>query len=310
MSEALASIIDRVLDPSWTITEAFTTPHPHTTTLLSHGLNFPEFLYEVDDTGTRFDRTGVPPLLCTTLPHLLRTGGPRADALYDVVSSALTRFEGSTLAAGYDSFWCWLADDRGKRFWVERSGSSAMWVQRLVEAFPGAKFIHLYRDGWATALSMQRHHAFRFELLARKLKAHLGRDPFVDGEPVDVDAVPVALRGLLPETISHNAFRSFDWPIREFSLWWSALVASAVRWLSTLPAEQVLHVQYERLVLDPTGEFARIAEFVGGAAPGRWADRAAAMVTAGHAAVPTAKEPRQAAKWLEPGRRALQAVEG
>ena len=77
-----------------------------------------------------------------------------------------TGLVGSAVGVQLRRLFDWLVARHGGTTWVERSGGSLRVVHRLIEHFPGARFVHLVRDGRATALSMSRHRGFRRRTLA------------------------------------------------------------------------------------------------------------------------------------------------
>lgn len=70
-----------------------------------------------------------------------------------------------------------LALHLGKRVCVERSGASLLYADRLVASFPAAKYVHLYRRGVETALSMSRHTFFRAQVLQSNRSSASDQDP-------------------------------------------------------------------------------------------------------------------------------------
>ncbi len=79
--------------------------------------------------------------------------------------AALGEFVGgltpASAAVQHGRLFSWLCDRLGRRAWVERSGSSLMYMSQLAGAFSDAKFVHLYRDGRECAYSFSRLPAAR-----------------------------------------------------------------------------------------------------------------------------------------------------
>ena len=71
--------------------------------------------------------------------------------------------------------------------WIERSGSSIDYLGALNASFPKARFLHLHRDGYETALSMRGHHAYRLPI-ALMYRAQDGDGPPITA--IDFDAAP------------------------------------------------------------------------------------------------------------------------
>ena len=100
------------------------------------------------------------------------------EALWDELVPAVRSRKRDTLAGHYRWFFEWLAHRFERDVWIERSAGSLLLVPALARLFPDARFVHLYRDGRDTAMSMQRHMTFRVYAVACGLMWRLGRDPF------------------------------------------------------------------------------------------------------------------------------------
>jgi hypothetical protein len=238
------------------------------------GLRVPEFLY-VPGPGRRFTpATGVPPILVTALPHL----SDDPEALYDEVEAFVAGLTPAPAAAQHRRLFGWLCDRLGAGAWVERSGSSLLYMSQLADQFRDARFVHLYRDGRECAYSFSRHPAYRLGAVTAMLDARLGISPYL-GDDQPPDQVPPELRPFMPETFDHEAFERFDVSAAETGQFWSDMIMPALDVLASLPAERVLQVSYEDLVAEPRQILLRLARFVGlpGTHPG-WLDRAAQLV--------------------------------
>ena len=96
------------------------------------GLRVPEFLY-VPGPGSRFTAaTGIPPILVTALPHLSED----PEGLYDDVEAFAAGLTPASAAAQHRRLIGWLCDRLGARAWVERSGSSLLYISQLADLFP------------------------------------------------------------------------------------------------------------------------------------------------------------------------------
>ncbi len=49
-----------------------------------------------------------------------------------------------------------ITKSQGKKRWVEKTPSNIMHMERLLTLFPGAKFIHVIRDGRDVAISRRK----------------------------------------------------------------------------------------------------------------------------------------------------------
>jgi putative sulfotransferase len=238
------------------------------------GLRIPEFLY-VPGPGTRFNpATGIPPIMITALPHL--TGDP--EGLYDEVEAFVAGLTPAAAAAQHRRLFGWLSDRLGAQAWVERSGSSLLYMRQLADQFGDAKFVHLYRDGRECAYSFSRHLAYRLGAVSGLLQSRLGVSPYMTDD-VPTEQVPPDLRPFMPETFDHEAFERFEVPVAESGQFWSDMITPALDVLDSLPPERVLRLSYEDLVAEPRQALLRLARFA--SLPGTysgWLDRAVQLV--------------------------------
>jgi putative sulfotransferase len=244
--------------------------------LLRHHVEPPEVLYPVDS-GRRFNRsTGVPHVCCVTLPHL--TDDP--DELFDELGAFVTSLAPAPAPELYRATFGWLANRLGRRAWVERSGGSLATLPQFARGFPEARFVHLYRNGVDTALSMRQSALYRFAILRSDLRARLGYDPYDGHPPAGTPAVPDDLRAVLPETFDRESYLRMHIPLPRFGALWSRLMRSGLRVLSNLDPARVHHLSYEQLVTDPETELARLADFLGMTGADRWVAAAQPLVKA------------------------------
>jgi putative sulfotransferase len=171
----------------------------------------------------------------------------------------------------------WLAGRFGKALWVERSGDSLLFVERLADMFPDARFVHLYRDGRDVAVSMSNHSDFRARVFYHQLLGRLGIDPFRSGQAYGVARwhawAETVLVGVLPIRTLVDA----DVGAEACARHWDREVQAGLRMLGSLNPGRVHHVAYERLVGTPEDTLRQLADFIGIAAPGDWLAEAAAL---------------------------------
>jgi Sulfotransferase family len=238
------------------------------------GLRVPEFLYAPAPGGRFTPATGIPPILVTALPHL----SDDPEGLYDEVAAFAAGLTPAPAAAQHRRLIGWLCDRLGACAWVERSGSSLLYLSQLTDLFRDAKFVHLYRDGRECAYSFSRHPAYRLGMVSAMLNSRLGMSPFL-GDDQPPEQVPADLRPFMPETFDYEAFDKFEVSVAESGQFWSDMIMPALDVLASLPAERVLQVSYENLVAEPRQALLRLARFAGlpDAHPG-WLDRAVQLV--------------------------------
>lgn len=227
-------------------------------TLVENHLEPAEFLYEFAD-GSRFDRTkGVPPLCTIAFPSLVRD----ADAMHSEVEAFVRSREPDEVGSWYITLFSWLAQRLGRRCWAERSGASLAWLRELMRVFPAARYVHLYRSGVATSLSMSRHPAFRMLLITGQIARCLGVDPYESENRSQVDRLPPGWCAFLPESFDPQLFRDVRLPLESFATMWAYMEARGLRLLDALPGERVLHMRYEDLLADPWHQLERLASFM------------------------------------------------
>lgn len=251
--------------------------HPKQSTMLRHGVAMPEVLYRPSASSRFSAATGVPAILQTMLPHLSED----PDELFVEVEAFVATLPIAPIAAHYARLFGWLARCFGKRTWIERSGGSLRVVQRLVDGFPQARFLHLVRDGRACALSMSKHLGFRMALVGMQLAEILGADPYESSDRTWISDVPDELLDFLPERFDGEAFRRHRLPLPLFGHYWSGEIVQGLRELAVVPADRVLTMRYEDFVVSPRAAIARVADFLGPECTDEgWVDRVAAHVRA------------------------------
>lgn len=218
---------------------------PRQNLMLRHDVAMPEVLYPWRDPASRFNaQTGVPAISQVSLPHLSDT----PDILFDQLQALVCSLPAAPAGVQYQRVFAWLAEQQQAPIWVERSGGGLRIVARLIQQFPRARFIHIVRNGPDTALSMSRHHGFRFVFGAFQLLEILGADPYVshdrrwEGDLSDEQA------SLLPENFTKQGFLDFSTPPPLCGHYWSGEICHGLKLLQTLPPERLLTIRYEDIL--------------------------------------------------------------
>jgi putative sulfotransferase len=234
-------------------------PTPAWSVVVAHGLEPPEFLYPIDR-GGRFDRTtGVAPVAAICLPSV--TNDP--DALYDDLGAVVPTFPTSCIGEHYKRLFGWLADRLARPAWFERSGGSLRYCGQIVSQFGEGRFVHLYGDGYETAVSMSRHPFFRMAIVREMLTAALGFDPYARGVPfAPATAVPRELSRLLPQTFHARALHDVRIPLDRFGRRWSAEILHGTAQLGALPRGSVHHISLQSFLGQPERSLRRLFEFL------------------------------------------------
>ena len=146
------------------------------------------------------------------------------DGLLDEVEEVVMSGPPAPIGDWYRRLFDALAQARGRQAWVERSGVSLRYLGETIRHFPRARFLHLYRDGRACALSMSRHHGVRLYVVRDLMIASAGVDPFSSPEAARaaVGRLPRKLEPCCRSTSTGR--RSSRWSSR-----WSASAGSGRR---------------------------------------------------------------------------------
>lgn len=233
-------------------------PGPAAKAMLRNGLLVDEYLYPLGP-GSRFGPEDVPPIMGAALPHL----SDDPEVLWDELELVLQARGRAPLNAQYRFVFEWLAGRFGKKIWVERSGASLMVVPTLARLFPDARFVHIFRDGRDTAMSMHGHHLFRLLAIAADSAKKLGLDPF---RPVNWPGTspwrPVFARIMFP-FFNGERFRARKLDLPLFGWLWSSMIERGTRYLDALPGDRVLSMRFETVLKSPREEMQRFIDFVG-----------------------------------------------
>lgn len=216
-----------------------------------------EFKYDFSRSNLFCQQT-LPPLLYMALPRL----SPEPEVLFFELEAAMMPRASAPLAQHYRFLFEWLRQRLSKKIWVERSGASLIFVDSMARLFPGAKFLHLYRDGRETALSIRDYPPLSllaqswFE--AKRFGVDLLSPPFRIGESRALAWAEGVLGPLQP--IQQRLHTKIDVAVAgEF---WSQMVLSGLKSLSALPKQQVFSLSYERLVASPQEALKEVMDFI------------------------------------------------
>lgn len=230
--------------------EMLSTPRAKVDLMMKHRIGIPEFLYSSDK--------GVPPILLMTLPHL--TNEP--EVLFEELQLYVLTLPEDALSTQYIRLFEYLKKKFNKQIWIERSGGSLRYITKLLELYPNAKFVHMYRDGRECAMSMRRHNAFRLTMVQTLIKEKIGKDPFADSISEAETEKLGELSRLLPDRFERDAFNLLDIPIERFGSLWSSQILQGVQYLKQVPPSNMLHLSYEKLLSNPEEELSSFLQFV------------------------------------------------
>jgi nucleoside-diphosphate-sugar epimerase len=244
-------------------------PHPIFDSMVRGGSGMPEFIYPRLQ-GTRFDAstTGVPAISMMTLPHLCSD----PDGVFDALAAEVQAWPEQVARLHYEMLFGWLATHFGGTVVVERSAMSLSSVPWLRKTFPDAKFVHLFRNGPDTAVSMSEHTGFRLMALIQDALELLDLDPERrhPGLRLDPTAIPIELASLLGDTCDADYLMGQNLPVARFARMWSELIVTGEAELSDLSADRYLPLSYADLVAGPRSSLARLANFLEVEADPKW----------------------------------------
>lgn len=235
-----------------------TTLSPIAGQMLAKGGPLEERLYEFGG-GARFGPGDVAPILITALPHLT----PDYEALYDELAPVLRTRPAAALEEHYTFLFSWLCRRFGRELAVERSGSSLLFVPSLARLFPGARFVHLYRDGRDAAISMQRHPFFRLSVRFARLFEAVGlnpyRPPFIFGSSRLYPVIERVFGPFMPI----ERWLAEPLPLEDFGGYWSKTIAGGLSLLAAVPSDRVMAMCFEDILERPRDVLARLSGFLG-----------------------------------------------
>lgn len=276
LSETLSTLTSRALTDRVLDGRAFlarmTTPSPVLRAMYRNGIRQKEVLYEQGRHGD-LPLAGLPPLALVTLPFL----DERPLALLDEVAPLLRARGRDRLENHMRFLFDWLAARFGKSFWVERSGDSLLFVERLAAMFPDARFVHLYRDGRDVAVSMRAHSDFRAKVFYYRLLGRVGIDLFRSGHAYGIDPWHAWIEAVLVRVLPIHALVDADVDAEACARHWDREIRAGTRMLDALDPARVHRVAYEQLVRAPNDMLRQLADFLGVDAPGDWLAGAAAL---------------------------------
>ena len=237
--------------------------HPMLTMVLRRGHEVPEVVYPFGAPGARHGRgDAIPWILAIAIPRI----ATEPDALFDALLREVAALPPRPLARHYARIFAWLARRCGRELWIERSGSSIGTVGTLAEFFPGARFVHLHRDGREAAISMREYTVLRVAvavmngMLGDVEYSHEGLEALEREQPEAIDRL-IATRP----------------PIELFGRYWSAQIEEGYAALRKLAPGAFVELRFEDLLADPLRELGRLADFLE-IGRGEWIARAAALV--------------------------------
>ena len=223
------------------------------------GGQYEELLYPFDDPKARFTRHDVPPILCAMLPHLTE----RHDELFDELEPVVRGQPRQSPADHCRFLFEWLCRRFGHDVWVERSGGSLIFAAKLLEEFPDARVIHVYRDGREAAISMSRHHIFReimvnilaFRSLGYDAMKSMARGKYFDIAILRLESLGMAL--FKPARLPYHKLTRTD-----CGTLWSSMIERGQRLFGHFQSDRLLNVRFEDMQAEPDTQIRRLVRFI------------------------------------------------
>lgn len=248
----------------------------------------PEVVYEGGATNLPPDASNYrdnvfPDVLLIPLAHLFEDPATVYNELLIFARAQPDRL----LSDQYQILFDWLTRKAGKSIWIERSGGSISILQELIELFPDAQYLHLYRNPLDVALSMQRHNHFRLRAFCHNdLETHDG----IRWRDLDEND----LNNTLPISPKLKAVLDHPVPLEYFLQDASNSILRGMRAIKHLSPRQYCEISFEQLMADPISTLTEIADFFKLEADPDWLQRAAALLKPGQAAHATANDAQRA----------------
>ena len=227
-----------------------------------------EYLFEPGP-DSRFTQANAPPILRTLLPHI----SDEPEALFFELEPVIRTRPRAGIGAHYRFLFDWLTRRHGKRLWIERTGGSLAYLASIDRHFPGARFVHLVRDGRETAMSILNHPGMR---LFAHMHRRLGR------VGIDILRPPFLLASNLPAALfdRHLGFlipyrKNLAEPLSpaQAGAFWSAAILAGLESWNRIAPERRWEMRYEALVARPRETLERFAQFIDpGLADPAWLD--------------------------------------
>lgn len=219
-----------------------------------------EFTYKFNE-GSKYSLEDLPTCMRMILPRFSDT----PDELYDIMLEEVRGWSEGSLADWYVRWFGWLRDHHDKSLWIERTGTSITMVKALARMFPDAKFVHIYRDGRETALSIRNFRPIRIFLHIRNRLRLVGVDilktPFRQSDSWLIYHTSPFMERVTPA----ERFMNKEPTIKQSGQFWSDMLKVGMKDLEQVPKDRQHNMNYADLVREPRETLSNFLDFV---APG------------------------------------------
>ena len=219
--------------------------------LFQHKINIEEY--------ANVENEFVPPMLVNTLPALTK----EASTLYQEMIKYFSELPKMSISDLYMNLFDWLRRYFNKNIWIERSGSSLEYVDSLVELFPNARFIHIYRNGLDCAVSMSKHYGFKAAMLQSIVEELTGKNPFTDVLTEEEKEKIGGYANIIPhEHFNSDIFMNYKIPLYKYGLLWTTQVLKTIKLFKNFSEEKFMSVCYEDILNNPQKELNKVMKFI------------------------------------------------
>ena len=236
-----------------------------------------QIVYPFDAPQARFSPHNIPTIMCTTLPHLTSD----FESLYDELETVIPTRPEAALADQYRFLFEWLCDRFDRSLWVERSGGSLVFGFRLIQLFPEARIVHIYRDGRDTAISMSRHQSFKAARAVTHKMQRMGmRMAWTEKNPLSLPPTLSASRrfliNLFDRFTNYEKMMHQEFALEAYGEMWTQMIQGGQACFSSLPAARFFALRYEDMLQQPREKLRELTEFIDpGLADDAWLDETA-----------------------------------
>ena len=218
-----------------------------------------EVLYEQGRHG-EWPLHEAPAIMLTTLPFLSDNPLP----LFRALEESIRPRARAPVAEHMRVVFSTLARQTSRGLWIERTGDSLLLVGVLRRMFPGARFVHLYRDGRDVACSMRRKPDFRAKVSYYRTLRGIGLNPYRSSWAYGVAPWHRWVEHLGSRILDVRFFTDAQVSLEQCGQHWAWMIEAGLAELDHVPPENLHSIRYEDLVTDPQRVLSDLGTFLEG----------------------------------------------
>lgn len=169
------------------------------------------------------------------------------DSLFKEIQQYVTLLPEDIPANHIENMFDFMRRSLNKSIWVERTGASLDFLPRWKKMWPNAKFIHIYRDGRNSSLSMSKNPAFKQQIIRTRKNRSVTWYNII---PLD------------PDSFTIEEFRAVKIPLEEYGKLWNTMIMKGLDELDEIPSERLLNLSYESLIDNPRYYLTQLINFI------------------------------------------------